>query len=216
MWKEESKNYSLTSSLRCLPEILQPHFFHSSLQPSLPALPWGPGVSGIEGWKAGWLQRLPASFSFWGQDALGQSVPSGRQTSPLPPSARPSLLFAACLSRTRKLSCLFPWNDASFPAVRGNLLLWVKEKLSWAREGSQVSASNYTEKEAASSKDIRKPASVPEVQNVYPHITLTRYKGDKVTHIFQIKKSGPSKGEQIQGIIDTNGRIQASSIITNL
>lgn len=52
MWKEESKNYSLTSSLRCLPEILQPHFFHSSLQPSLPALSWGPGVSGIEGWKS--------------------------------------------------------------------------------------------------------------------------------------------------------------------
>lgn len=92
---------------------------------SLPALPCGPRVVGLRVLKAEWLQALRFEFPL-GQNALGQCSSPAPPPSNLP-TAIPSLPSQLFLKEELSCSCL--WSDIHFHAVRGNLLLWVTEKL---------------------------------------------------------------------------------------
>lgn len=129
------------------------------------------------------------SISHW-----GQSVPvEGWESLTSPPlHSHLSLLSLPLLHK----ECPAHFRRAmAAPCSQRNPHLRVREKLSGALEGSRASIAQ----KGGSwwiPENTQKPASLPEVQNVQPHTTLTRDKGDKWTHTFQKKKPRPSKGEQ--------------------
>lgn len=189
MQKVGRKSSRLTSSQGCLPQIPEPHFFKSLALAPHPALgARSSGTAGVKTWRrisgcSTTEGRMPRCTEFFWGGCPPHPPPHSRLSSPVFPEQGTVLLFST-------------ERDTHSPAGRRIPLLWVKEEL-WALEGPAVLCISLHRKGGSwwVTKTTQKPASLPEVQNSSAGATRTRYKGDKVTHIFQIKKPRRSKGE---------------------